>query len=92
MQNQKTMTSETEYKKILIDNAVCRRRFHLVYEEGALTEKKVKIDCPHCGIILFEQDNHPHVTLTREENLVHAPSGVGAKMLNKCDFYDKRTH
>lgn len=86
MQNKSAMTSEMKYKKILIDNAVCKRRFHLVYEEGSETEKNVKIECPHCGVTLFEEVNHPHVTLTREENLVNAPTGIGAKMIYKCDF------
>lgn len=89
MHSQNTKTSEIEYKKILIDNAVCNRRFHLVYEEKVENEKHVKIDCPHCGVTLFEKDNHPPVMLTREENLVNAPNGVDAKIMYDCKFYKK---
>jgi len=86
MQNQNSNTREIDYKKILIDNTVCGRRFHLVYEQGGLLEPEAKVNCPHCGITLFQEHNHPAVTLTREENLVCAPTGVESKLLTACDF------
>ena len=73
------------YKKIEIDNAVCNRRFHLSFEEGSTPEKHVEIDCPHCGIKLFEADNHPQVVLAREENLVKSPDG-SRTTLHDCRF------
>lgn len=79
------MTLDIEHKKILIDNAVCKRRFHLVYEENSPLKEDVLVKCPHCQITLFEEKNHAPVALVREENLVKSPTG-DAKILYQCDF------
>ena len=82
-------TKNIEHKKILIDNSICKRRFHLVYEENAPTQEHVSIKCPHCFITLFEANQHPQVLLAREENLVQAPNG-SAVIVDKCDFNSKK--
>ncbi|MES2615718.1 MAG: hypothetical protein V4591_09915 [Bdellovibrionota bacterium] len=74
-----------EHKKILIDNSVCKRRFHLVYENNPAVQEHVVVKCPHCSVTLFEQDSHSPVTLAREENLVYAPTG-DAQILSTCNF------
>lgn len=76
------------YKRVLIDNAVCKRRFHVVYEEGAKNEAAVQAECPHCGLVLFEAQNHPPVMLAREENLVKSPTG-DAHIQYECRFAEK---
>ena len=78
-------TNNIEHKKILIDNSICKRRFHLVYEENQTTHQHVLIKCPHCSVTLFEADNHSPVLLAREENLVRAPTG-DATIVNECKF------
>jgi hypothetical protein len=81
------MTAEQiEYKKIIIDNAVCKRRFHLSYEENSQNQDHVIVQCPHCSVTLFEKDNHPEVSLIREENLTYSPKGEG-KIIYDCRFY-----
>lgn len=78
-------TIHVEHKKILIDNSICKRRFHLVYEDNPTTHQHVLIKCPHCAVTLFEADNHSPVLLAREENLIHAPNGE-APIVNQCEF------
>ncbi|BBH52860.1 MULTISPECIES: hypothetical protein [Fluviispira] len=78
-------SSNVKYEKRLIDNAVCRRRFHLVYEEGTKNESHVEIKCPHCGVTLFEENNHPTVTLARDENLIKSPDGT-QPIVYECKF------
>jgi len=81
-------TSKFEYHKIEVDNAVCRRRFHIAFETGQAPVKHVKIDCPHCGLRLWEAENHPPALLLREENLVRSPDG-SVPLLTSCPFMEK---
>jgi hypothetical protein len=76
---------EHEHKKILIDNAICKRRFHLIYEDNTTKPEHVVVKCPHCSVILFEAENHAPVLLAREENLVKSPTGDHITIYN-CDF------
>jgi len=80
-----TPTKGMTYHKIEIDNAVCRRRFHIAYEEGQAPVPETKILCPHCGVTLFEAKNHPPAILTRDENLVKSPDGSNTT-LAECQF------
>lgn len=73
------------YKKIEIDNSVCKRRFHIAFEEGRPPVAEARAICPHCGVTLFEAKNHPPVILSREENLIHSPDG-SRPTLNECKF------
>ncbi|MEY3903631.1 MAG: hypothetical protein RL189_2937 [Pseudomonadota bacterium] len=73
------------YKKIEIDNSVCRRRFHIAYEEGQSPVAETKVLCPHCGVTLFEARNHPPAILSRDENLVKSPDGTNTT-LSECQF------
>lgn len=68
-------TNIGEHKKILVDNVTCKRRFHLVYEENPATYEHVVVKCPHCSVVLFEDNSHSPVLLAREENLVKSPTG-----------------
>jgi hypothetical protein len=78
-------SNKNDYKKILIDNSICKRRFHLVYDEDSPSVEHVVIKCPHCSVVLFEKYDHPDVLLAREENLVKSPEGDVAIMYN-CNF------
>lgn len=73
------------YIKVEIDNSVCRRRFHIAYEEGQPPVAETKVLCPHCGVTLFEAHNHPQAILSRDENLVKSPDGTRVT-LNDCNF------
>lgn len=73
------------YKKVEIDNSTCRRRFHIAFEEGQPPVAETKVLCPHCGVTLFEAQNHPPAILSRDENLVKSPDGT-RKTLNECHF------
>jgi hypothetical protein len=76
---------EFEYRKFEIDNVVCRRRFHIAYERGQPNVAHVAVDCPHCGVRLWEAQNHPPVMLIREENLVKSPDGTNP-LVYECKF------
>jgi len=79
------MSSEITYKKIEIDNAVCRRRFHIAFEDATPLEGHVKLECPHCHLTIYEKKDHPRAELIREENLTHQPDG-SRPILTKCQF------
>ena len=74
-----------KYVKLLVYNASCKRRFHLVYEAGSTPLKSVEVKCPHCGIIVFEQTDHPSVIIAREENLIKSPDG-SESIIYECKF------
>ncbi len=76
------------YKKLLIDNTVCSRRFHVTFDDEATPQTKVEIKCPYCDITVFTADNHPPVNLVREENLIKT-SSLGDELVNVCAFEDK---
>jgi hypothetical protein len=75
------------YHKKLIDNVVCSRRFHLTYDDSALPQPKVEISCKYCGKIVFSAENHPPVTLARDENLVVAAT-LSDDIIRSCDMKD----
>jgi hypothetical protein len=77
-------SSSAKYRKIEIDNPICNRRFHIAWEEGtAKVVPETRVNCPHCGVTLFEAKNHAPVILLREENLVNAPDGT-RRMCYEC--------
>lgn len=76
---------EMTYHKIEIDNAVCNRRFHVVFEEGQPNLPQVVIKCPHCQVTIYEAKNHPPALLSREENLVKSPDG-SRPIVYECKF------
>jgi DNA-directed RNA polymerase subunit RPC12/RpoP len=80
-----TEKKDLEYTKIQIDNAVCKRRFHLIFNPKLPTQEKSVVQCPHCGIKIIERQKHPPITLAREENLVKTPDG-SSPILYECQF------
>lgn len=78
-------TQGLTYRKIEIDNSICRRRFHIAFEEGQTPVAETKVLCPHCGVTLFEAKNHPIAILSRDENLVKSPDGSNTT-LSECHF------
>ena len=78
-------SSNRVYKRDIVDNAVCKRRFHLAYEQGGKSLPEVKVACPHCGVIVYEAQNHPVVILSREENLIKSPDGT-YPVIYQCQF------
>lgn len=79
---------ESTYHKIEIDNPICQRRFHIAYESGVKPENHVEVKCPHCGVVLFDENNHSPAILAREENLVNSPDG-SRPMVYECKFSAK---
>ena len=75
------------YQKLLVDNTVCSRRFHLTFDDESKTVPHVEIRCPHCKHILFEADDHPPVTFARDENLLKSTS-LSRNIIRECDFKD----
>ena len=76
---------ELAYHKIEIDNAVCKRRFHIAFEEGQPNLPEVIIKCPHCKVTIYQANNHPPAILSREENLVKSPDG-SRPLVYECKF------
>lgn len=75
------------YEKLLVDNVVCSRRFHLTFDNEAPLVNKVEIKCPHCQHLVFQAENHPQVKLARDENLVRTTT-LSRDLIRECDFKD----
>jgi hypothetical protein len=76
------------YKKILVDNPKCSRRFHITFDDSAEKLPKVELRCFHCDAIIFEAKDHPEAHLARDENLVTAPD-PNSIIARTCHFKDK---
>ena len=81
------------YKKLLVDNTTCSRRFHITYDDQASPLPRVELRCQFCDARIFSAENHPPVTLAREENLIKT-SALSEELMSECNFQDslsKRT-
>ena len=76
---------ERKYVKFEVDNPICKRRFHIAFEEGSPKLPEVNILCPHCNVTVYHAANHPQSILVREENLIKSPDG-SRPIVSKCDF------
>ena len=59
------------YKKILVDNLSCSRRFNIAYDDNDSTQNQVSVSCQHCGAKIFTAKEHPPVTLIRDEIVIN---------------------
>lgn len=75
------------YKKVLVDNLSCSRRFHLTYDDDAPRKEKVQLECKYCQAIIFSKKNHPEVTYARDENLISF-TNPSKNRIKDCKFVD----
>jgi len=75
------------YKKILVDNLVCSRRFHIAYNEQDKLEEKVSASCPYCGVNVFKASQHPKVTMIRDEIII-SNRELSPKRTSQCHLKD----
>src|SRR5688572_18927932 len=75
------------YQKLLVDNVVCSRRFHLTYDDESAKLPQVEVKCHHCGITVFAATNHPAVKFARDENLIQT-SELSDNIIRKCEMVD----
>jgi hypothetical protein len=75
------------YKKILVDNTTCNRRFHITLDDDAAPVPRTEVRCKFCNVVVFAEENHPPVTLAREENLVKT-SELAERLVTECHFKD----
>ena len=76
------------YKKILVDNIICSRRFHIAFVDEGEAQQEVALECQHCGAKIFERKNHPKAKLIRDENLVNYLQ-VSPHRTENCQFTDQ---
>ena len=77
------------YKKFLLDNVSCNRRFHVSFDDEAEVVPKVEIKCDYCDVLLFEKKDHPPVKVIRDEIIIKTTklSPYRAKDCKGEDFY-----
>lgn len=75
------------YKKQLVDNLTCRRRFHVTFDDEAPKEKLVELRCLHCDAVIFQEKDHPPVKLARDEVLMKL-TDLSSKRARSCDYKD----
>jgi hypothetical protein len=80
--------SSMAYHKILVDNTTCSRRFHITYDDVREKLPRVEVKCQFCDVVIFSAENHPAVSLAREENLVKT-SALSEDVISECHFKDK---
>ena len=76
------------YKKMLVDNVGCSRRFHVSFDDEATNVPRTEVRCQFCNEVVFSAENHPPVKLAREENLVKT-SQLSDTLMSSCSFTDK---
>lgn len=75
------------YKKIMVDNDKCSRRFHISYDPDGPKVDHVSLSCPYCDVEIFAADRHPAVQLARQENLVKTAE-LSDLIVRECHFKD----
>jgi hypothetical protein len=79
---------QMSYKKLLVDNPICNRRFHITYDDKAQPVESVELKCPHCQVIIYHKPNHPECKLVREENLI-SNLNLSDEIVRECQFEDR---
>lgn len=75
------------YKKIMVDNDKCSRRFHITYDSDGPKLDQVSLSCPFCDVEIFNAERHPAVQLARQENLVKTAE-LSDLIVRDCQFKD----
>ena len=75
------------YKKDLVDNVTCSRRFHLTYDTEAPKLPLVEVRCSYCDVIIFSATDHSAVRLARQENLIQTGM-LSDQIIRECHFKD----
>lgn len=77
------------YHKIIVDNPVCMRRFHIACDdEREIAPRQVDLRCPHCHVVIFTAAEHTAAQFLREENLTKVTT-FSSHLLNECQLQDK---
>ena len=80
-ENEKIMAME--HVKIHVDNPSCMRRFHITFDKKAAAVEESSVSCLHCGQRVFGVENHPPISLARDENLIEYRQ-LGDRRVYKC--------
>lgn len=75
------------YKKIVVDNVTCNRRFHITYDDQGQKQAQVEVKCLHCQAVVFQKKDHPAVKLARDENLTKT-TDLSSLRTKECFFKD----
>lgn len=75
------------YQKVLIDNPTCSRRFHITFDTDQPAQVQAKASCPFCGVVVFDEPNHPPVKIARQENLIKTQF-LSDRLISQCEFKD----
>lgn len=76
------------YKKVLVDNLTCKRRFHITFDDEGDKTALVEIRCLHCEAVVFRKENHPKAKLARDEVLVKL-TDLSSEKTKECYFQDR---
>lgn len=78
------------YRKLVVDNPLCMRRYHIAYDDEAPKVATAEIRCPHCPTVIYQVKDQPRPRLLREENLTKVMVLAG-ELVNECAFEDRFT-
>ena len=75
------------YHKIVVDNPVCMRRFHLACDDEVSDAPRTELRCPHCQVVIFTAEAGKTVSFLREENLTKV-TAFSTQLTNDCAWQD----
>ena len=75
------------YRKIIVDNPVCMRRFHLACDDEMRGNETAELRCPHCQVVIFSANPDVGVRFLREENLTKV-TALSDQLVNECALRD----
>lgn len=75
------------YRKIIVDNPVCMRRFHLAGDDAVAGAAGAELRCPHCQVVIFKADERTAVRFLREENLTKVTE-LSSELVQECALQD----
>lgn len=78
------------YRKLVVDNPLCMRRYHIAFDDEAPKTATAEIRCPHCPTVIYRVEDHPMPRLLREENLTKVMA-LSGQLVDECAFEDRFT-
>lgn len=64
------LKTQMTYKKFLLDNVVCNRRFHVAFDDEDVPLDATQVKCEYCGITLLKKEGHPPLKILRDEIII----------------------
>lgn len=62
------------YRKLLVDNVTCSRRFHITFDDESTKVAKVELKCAFCKAVIFSKTDHPVAKIAAKKTSCKPPN------------------